>query len=405
MADPKEPSPGSQGLTPGAVSTHEFSGPRSSDGGGGMWIVGGPPPVSPPPPPPREPAANKPAADVHTRRPELVDHLAVLFRRDFWRELTLLGFLRWGTTLMVILVLGGFVAELISSNFRTFIEAHHWDAIFTHSVDAMPELFASHAGWLGVGLIFGSATVLWLIWAFPHRLGDHHTLPKSRVTQWTTAIIALALIGGSFILANSQSVTAPIIRGFTQQQLNDRLNDRLAEATKPLNDRIAQLQAVQQQQLKIGPQKTLAIAKYLANPRNLPSNVRWAIFVTYPAENQEFYATLITFLRYVGDPWSPWIMNAPDDSTDLDAPKFPAPPAESGIILHGDNALNTAITQIFSTCFVVRRTDREIDGLKEWFNKRLSEPERAENRQVTWLEIGHGSPWRQGNRLSPDCFR
>ena len=68
----------------------------------------------------------------------------------------------------------------------------------------MPAYLAYNATWLGIGLIFGAAAVLWLIWAFPHRLGDHHQLPKSRRIQWMTAIAAVAVIGGAFCLSFKQ---------------------------------------------------------------------------------------------------------------------------------------------------------------------------------------------------------
>jgi hypothetical protein len=86
-------------------------------------------------------------------------------------------------------------------------------------------------------------------------------------------------------------------------------------------------------------------------------------------------------------------MDAPDSSTDLDAPKFPPPPEEPGITFHGSNALNDQLQSVLSSCFVIRRTSKEMDGLKEWFNSRVSEPERNENRKITWMEIGHGAPW------------
>jgi hypothetical protein len=153
---------------------------------------------------------------------------------------------------------------------------------------------------------------------------------------------------------------------------------------------------------KLGPLKALSIAKYLGNPRVLPPDIHWAIFITYSPENLEFYHILIGLIR---DRIDAWIMDAPDNSADRDAPKFPPPPSSPGIVVHGDNIFNTALNASLMPCFVVGRTDQEIDGLSEWFNRRLSEPERKENRKITWIEIGHGSPWREGNRLSPDCLR
>jgi len=189
--------------------------------------------------------------------------------------------------------------------------------------------------------------------------------------------------------------------GLTGEQVKRQIADLQRNLTNANNE----ITSLKQQSHKLGPEKVLAIASHLWDSKTFPSKIHWVVFITYPSENQQFYNTFVALLREIDDPWRPWIMNAPDSSTDLDAPTFPAPSVEPGITLHGDNALNTVISQIFQSCFVVRRTDREIDGVKDWFNKRLSESERAENRQITWIEIGHGSPWQQGNRLSPDCFK
>lgn len=196
--------------------------------------------------------------------------------------------------------------------------------------------------------------------------------------------------------------TPPVETGFTQQQMNEKV----AAVTKSLETQIAslkgQLANAQKPQLQIGPQEAVIISRFFGNPNVIPKDTRWAIFFTYPPENQKFYNTLVALMT---DQLKPWILNAPDNSTDLDAPKFPQPPTDPGITLHGDNALNTALLQILAQCFLVRHTDKEIDGLSEWFNKRLSAPERAENRKITWIEIGHGSPWLQGNRLSTNCLQ
>ncbi|MGP0089732.1 MAG: hypothetical protein ACLPKB_07205, partial [Xanthobacteraceae bacterium] len=166
---------------------------------------------------------------------------------------------------------------------------------------------------------------------------------------------------------------------------------------KRQNDALRRSQPLPAASLQLGPLKSLLIAKYI---RNTPD--RWAMFITYPTENQDFYSVLLGLLR---DQINPWILGAPDNSTDLDAPQFPPPPNDPGITFYGDNSLNTQLSYILNQCFIVRKTTREISGLAEWFNRRLSEPERAENRKITWLEIGHGSPWLQGNRLSSDCLK
>jgi hypothetical protein len=192
---------------------------------------------------------------------------------------------------------------------------------------------------------------------------------------------------------------SPIVTGFTQQQVDEKIEVALkAERAKHPVPTVIHDPAP----LKLGPQKALAIAQAIGNPNFMPANPQWAVFLTYPPENQELYSVLIALMR---NRLNPWILGAPDSSTDLDAPKFPAPPNDPGIVFHGDNVLNRQLLMLLNTCFVVRRTDRQIDGLKEWFNSRLSEPERNENRSITWIEIGKGSAWHQGNRLSQDCLQ
>jgi hypothetical protein len=173
------------------------------------------------------------------------------------------------------------------------------------------------------------------------------------------------------------------------------LESSLTAKTRELGDIKERLNALTKKQERIGPLRALSWAKNLAA---VPD--QWVVFVTYPQENFSSYNFLTGLLR---DRLNPWIMNAPDSSTDLDAPKFPSPSSNTGFTFHGDNALNTRLSQLLSSCFVVRHTDREMEGLSEWLYKRLSEPERKENRKVTWIEIGQGSPWRVPP--TPDCLQ
>lgn len=198
-----------------------------------------------------------------------------------------------------------------------------------------------------------------------------------------------------------QRATAPppVVNGFTQEQVDTKvsaatanLNAQLTEATRQRDAAQQEANTLRQQQIqnvspsqKIGPLKAIAMAESLAR---IPD--RWAVFITFAPENREIRDLLWGIMR---PRLSPWLMDAPDSSTDLDAPKFPPPPEEPGITFHGSNALNDQLQSVLSSCFVIRRTSKEMDGLKEWFNSRVSEPERNENRKITWMEIGHGAPW------------
>jgi hypothetical protein len=273
--------------------------------------------------------------------------------------------------------------------------SHKWQAWRTSNNKLLPYLAAFESRF------WGKAVIVALAMGFALALSSFLTNEKPNAP-----------------VATNQSNTADDIAKATgpiKQQLDESNKDlqntrdiivglqgELVDMTRQKNALKGQLADVQKPQLQIGPQEALIISKYFGNPNVLPKDTRWAIFFTYPSENQKFYNTLIALMR---DQLNPWILNAPDSSTDLDAPKFPLPPTESGITLHGDNALNTALSQILGQCFIVRRTDREIDGLSEWFTKRLSEPERAENRKITWIEIGQGSPWLQDNKRSTNCLQ
>jgi hypothetical protein len=83
----------------------------------------------------------------------------------------------------------------------------------------MAQYLAQYPAWFGIGLIFGAAAAIWLIWAFPHRLGDHQDLPKSKFAKWGTALTVIILVVGAFVIAVNQPfptavgpkiVTAPL---------------------------------------------------------------------------------------------------------------------------------------------------------------------------------------------------
>ncbi len=179
--------------------------------------------------------------------------------------------------------------------------------------------------------------------------------------------------------------------------IQSRLDETVRERDVAIEE-LARLKAHQQEAQttlpNLGPMKTLTIEKYI---QKIPDH--WAVFITYTPENFQFRTLLQALL---GD--RAWILDAPDNSTDLDAPKFPSPPSAPGFTFHGNNTLNEQLGQLLGPCFIVRRTDRLPNGLSDWFNKRLDEPERNENRKITWIEIGHGSPWQTRGAIT-DCVQ
>lgn len=133
---------------------------------------------------------------------------------------------------------------------------------------------------------------------------------------WPTPLLLLFVyIAGPEIYRRATTqVLSQLAVGFTQQQVDEKI----AAATSALETQITALKGkladTQNRQLQIGPQEALIISKYLGNPRVLPKEPHWAIFFTYPPENQKFYNTLIALMQ---DQLHPWTLDAPDSSTDL----------------------------------------------------------------------------------------
>jgi len=125
-----------------------------------------------------------------------------------FRDWTIFGLIKLilaflvGTVILFVL---GIWAE---SNIRHFFEEYGWDTFLTRAFMAMPDVLAHHATWLAIGLLFGAAAAIWLIWAYPHRLGEHHALPKSQPIKAITAIVVLVVVSGAFYFAANISPTS-----------------------------------------------------------------------------------------------------------------------------------------------------------------------------------------------------
>lgn len=128
-----------------------------------------------------------------------------------FRDWTVFGVVRLVLSILAGTVIVFVLGVLAESNLRHFLEERGWDTFLTRAVAGLPAYLAHYATWLGIGLIFGAAAAIWLIWAFPHRLGDHQQLPKSQRTRWATATAAVILICGSFYLSASQPGPTTII--------------------------------------------------------------------------------------------------------------------------------------------------------------------------------------------------
>jgi hypothetical protein len=73
----------------------------------------------------------------------------------------------------------------------------------------------------------------------------------------------------------------------------------------------------------------------------------------------------------------------PNNSVNLDAPRFPEPSGQPGITIHGSNALAQALLGALGGCFSTRITTKTVDGLEQFYGVQ----------NLVWIEIGKGSPW------------
>jgi hypothetical protein len=122
-----------------------------------------------------------------------------------WRNWTIFGALRLVLGALVVSVFVFILSVLAESNVRHFFEDRGWDTFLTRALAAMPDLLHHQLSWLVIGLIFGSAAAIWLIWAFPQRLGDHYTGNKSGAAKTGTAVAVIVLVGGAFYLAVNEA--------------------------------------------------------------------------------------------------------------------------------------------------------------------------------------------------------
>jgi hypothetical protein len=235
-------------------------------------------------------------------------------------------------------------------------------------------------------MLIGGAVVTWIFVGLQAWLWLH-----SPALQQPTVIYA------SPTQEQIERVAGQVLKSAQDERddLAKTLADTLSKRDAAIKDRDALRAQLDQLKVNLGPFKLLNIARAL---QKMPD--RWALFITYTHENMQYRTLLQALLQPQA-----WILDAPDATTDLDAPKFPKPPTDPGFIFHGSNVLNDQLSQLLGSCFIVRRTDREIEGLASWFNNRLSEPERNENRKISWIEIGEGSPWRGHLPPAGDCLQ
>jgi hypothetical protein len=120
----------------------------------------------------------------------------------------------------------------------------------------------------------------------------------------------------------------------------------------------------------------------------VPANT--GILITADSENRELASNLSNIfqvgMREVSDklkPGQPWLLQPPDYSVDIDAPRLPSS-GYSGVVIHGSGDGQSELRAFLDRCFITRQTPKTTDGLASYY--------KLDN--VLWIEIGPGSPWK-----------
>jgi hypothetical protein len=151
---------------------------------------------------------------------------------------TIFGFVRWILLSLVVVVLLYIVGIFADENLRAVFENYGWDKILSRALATMPDILFHRETWFGSGLLIGASAMIWLVWAFPHRLGVSNA-NESPIKKWGTVFVIIAIIVGlgaylhlgkqpalKMSEADIARVTAPV-----NKELQDA-KDALAKANK-----------------------------------------------------------------------------------------------------------------------------------------------------------------------------
>jgi hypothetical protein len=288
-----------------------------------------------------------------------------------------------------------------------------------------------HAEWLqavlGLGGMLGLTAML-IHWT---RIKDNFA-----DVRWLMAAIMVALIVAAFSPYIEQrrwpfawqfvpppASTEPL---FTEAQVNAKI----AEATAPLGDHIARIQAnlgaalqerdtaraevARLQQIArlpsppapaqppaspvvvngspMGPQTTMSIiAQLTGQPLGIespnPKGTKWAmIFSPTEEKSAAIITSLLASAELDVEPIRPADRNLFPEAPELVAS------GDTGITLHGDSALSRRLFEVLRPCLVVHFREKAPDNLQRWYGPS------AHDRQVIWIEIGAGSIWTMDKR-------
>ena len=141
---------------------------------------------------------------------------------------TIFGFFRWASLVVGTAIVGFVLVIFADENVRNFLETYGLDKILIRASSAMPDILFHRETWFGFGLFIGAAAMVWLVWAFPHRVGQSNA-HESPIKKWGTVfVITAAIVGlGAYLVFGRQptltmsdidiaEVTTPL-----QKQLKD----------------------------------------------------------------------------------------------------------------------------------------------------------------------------------------
>jgi hypothetical protein len=154
------------------------------------------------------------------------------------RNWTIFGVIRWTLAVAVLAVIGFVLVVFLDENVRSFYEYYGLDKILSRVSETMPDILFHRETWFGAGVLIGAAAMVWLVWAFPHRLGESNA-HEAPLKKWGIVIAIVVILAGLIgylhfgkqpVLTLSNEDIARILAP-VQKELQDT-KDALAKAKK-----------------------------------------------------------------------------------------------------------------------------------------------------------------------------
>jgi hypothetical protein len=144
---------------------------------------------------------------------------------------TIFGVVRWVLLGLVVAAVLYVIGVFADENLRTVFESNGWDKILSRALASMPDILFHREAWFIGGVLIGASAMVWLVWAFPHRLGESNA-HESPIKKWGTVLVIIAILVGlgaylhfgiqpalTMSDADIAQVTAPV-----QKELQDTKN-------------------------------------------------------------------------------------------------------------------------------------------------------------------------------------